>query len=92
MSQIQWIKESGTKKDFTGHLFKLAVLAELPEHDMDTLMNNLFSNLQHAGTTANSLIGTAHFPNVHVQGIYPVPIFNVSKASLSLKHALLQRS
>lgn len=35
MSQIQWIKDSGTKKDLTGHLFKLAVLAELPEHDME---------------------------------------------------------
>lgn len=35
MSQIQWIKECGTKKDFTGRLFKLAVLAELPEHDME---------------------------------------------------------
>lgn len=35
MSQIQWIKDSGTKKDLTGHLFKLAVLAELPEHDVE---------------------------------------------------------
>lgn len=35
MSQIQWIKDSGTKKDLTGCLFKHAVLAELPEHDVE---------------------------------------------------------
>jgi len=92
MSQIQWIKDSGTKQELTGHLFKLAVLAELPEHDTEPPCDNPSFNLQHAGTAANSLFGTAHFPNAYVQGLYPVPFFHVSKASFFLKHALLHRS